>query len=84
MYTVEDVMKILNEKEFFTAVVKWIDPRTENETELKCDFDCIYYDHNIKVINGVKEMELCVALNNYGDMTNITPIRNIVRILDIW
>lgn len=73
---------MLNEKEYFTTIVKRINPTTKEEFETECDFNCIYYDCNTKAINGVKEMELCVALNDYGDMTSLTPIRNIVRILD--
>ena len=82
MYTAEDIMKVLNEKKCFTAIVKYISTKTEREMKLKCDFDCIYYDHNTKDVNGVKEMELCVALNDYDGMANITPIRDIIKILD--
>lgn len=82
MYTVDDIMRVLNEKGCFTAIVKRIDPKTEKEIETESDFDCIYYDNTTKEINGVKEMELCVGSNNYGDILSLTPIRNIVRILD--
>ncbi len=82
MYTVEDIMEILNEKKCFTAIVKRINLTTKKEFEAECDFDCIYYDNTTKEINGVKEMELCVGSNNYGDILSLTPIRNIIKILD--
>ena len=82
MYTVKDIMEVLNKEKCFTAIVKRINPTTKKEFETECDFDCIYYDNTTKEINGVKEMELCVGSNNYGDILSLTPIRNIVRILD--
>ena len=82
MYTVDDIMRLLNEKEYFTAIVKRINPRTEKEIETESDFDCIYYDNTTKDINGVRKTDLCVGSNNYGDILNLTPIRNIIKILD--
>lgn len=82
MYTVEDIMKVLNEKECFTAIVKRINPKTEKEIETESDFDCIYYDNTTKDINGARKTDLCVGSNNYGDILNLTPIRNIIKILD--
>ena len=73
MYTVEDIKKILEEKECFKFTT--INLKGEKVT---LSANMIFFQNWL--IDGYETKELCVALLEY-DIYNITPISKIIEII---
>ena len=73
-YTVEDIMDILTKQSPFKAKV--ID---EDKEVVILEFDTIIFDSSINRKFG---KQLCVGFDDFGYMVNITPIENIIEIIE--
>ena len=73
-YTIEDVRKILEEKEVF----KFIKINNNGKKDGPFEANIIFFENWL--INNYQTKEFCVGLQEY-DTYNITPISKIVEIL---
>lgn len=73
-YTVEDIKKILEEKETF----KFMKINNNSEKEGPFEANIIFFGNWL--INNYQTKEFCVGLQEY-DTYNITPISKIVEII---
>lgn len=73
-YAVEDIMNILSKQSSFEAKVI-----NENKKVVILEFDTIIFDYSI---NSEFGKQICVGFNDFGYMTNITPIKNIIKIIE--
>lgn len=73
-YTVEDIMNIISKQSPFKAKV--ID---EDEEVVILEFDTIIFD---SFTNREFGKQLCVGFDDFGYMVNITPIKNILKVIE--